>query len=119
MSPLSLRRQTPKEFVYAGRLDPRLGTLLWGLDTGTAVSTFRVSAATWVLLAAAIANVAPFWVGGAYAAGFLLPLAVALVVPLSESQTSRLLAALRRELWVAQGICAVALGILAGAALWG
>jgi hypothetical protein len=70
--PLSLRRQTPR---ILQRRHPMLVTAaLWGLDLGTAVSTFRVASATWgALLLVAGGWVTP-WAGLFYAIGFTAPL---------------------------------------------
>jgi hypothetical protein len=76
---VTMRRQTPKNLVY--RYGDRVGPLIWGLDTGLAVTTFRVSAATWAILGLTLLNLAPWWLGVAYAAGFCGPLAIAVVVP--------------------------------------
>lgn len=72
---LTLRRQTPK--ALSSRYGPRLGALLWGVDTGVAVTTIRMSAAAWVVLTLGVLGLAPWWVGLAYAVGFSVPLAVA------------------------------------------
>jgi hypothetical protein len=44
-----------------------------------AVTTFRVSAATWALLALGLLQVAPWWQGLAFAAGFCVPIIAAVV----------------------------------------
>jgi hypothetical protein len=46
------------------------------LDTGSVVSTYRVSAASWAALALVLAHQGPAWVGFVYAAAFVLPLIV-------------------------------------------
>lgn len=72
--PITLRRQTPKALVYSGRIDRGLGTFIWGLDTGSAFSTYRVSFGTFAVFGAGLLGFAPGWIGLAYAAGFLVPL---------------------------------------------
>jgi hypothetical protein len=69
-----VRRQTPKELV--GRFHPAVGGLLWGLDTGSMVSTFRAAAASWAALVLAFAGWAPPWCGLVYAAAFGAPLLI-------------------------------------------
>src|SRR5262245_55669558 len=59
--PLSWRRQTPRALMR--KYPPRLVALLWGLDTGVAVSTFRVSAATWGALVLAFLGFGTWWMG--------------------------------------------------------
>lgn len=72
-------RQTPRRAVY--QLGDRFGALVWGLDTGLVVTTFRISAATWAALGLALLNVAPAWIGVAYGVGFVGPLAVSVLRP--------------------------------------
>jgi hypothetical protein len=78
-------RQTPRRAVY--QLGDRLGALVWGLDTGLAVTTFRMSAATWAALGLALLNVAPAWAGVAYGLGFVVPLAVSVLRPRGRTET--------------------------------
>src|SRR5262245_7630236 len=76
--PVTLRRQTPKDILY--RLGPRSAALAWGLDTGLVFTTYRMSSISWALLALGLLGVAPWWLGAGYAAGFLIPLSLGLVV---------------------------------------
>jgi hypothetical protein len=78
-------RQTPRRAVY--QLGDRYGALVWGLDTGLVVTTFRISAATWAALGLALLNVAPAWTGLAYGLGFVLPLAVSVLRPAGRTET--------------------------------
>jgi cytochrome c biogenesis protein CcdA len=121
MCPVTLRRQTPKNLVM--RHGDTKGALIWGLDTGLSVTTFRVSAATWALLALGLLGVAPWWQGVAYAAGFCVPIAAAiLLVPRRSDRPdgttrephwiSRLLTRYR---WIAQ-TCALLTALAAGTA---
>lgn len=73
-SRLSCQRQTPAD--VSRRLGMRRAALAWGLDAGLGFTTYRVSAAYWVVVACAIAGLAPWWIGAAYALGFLAPLTV-------------------------------------------
>ncbi|HEY3685153.1 MAG TPA: hypothetical protein VGL93_19135 [Streptosporangiaceae bacterium] len=79
MFSIGLPRQTPKMITY--RRGAMLGAFVWGLDTGTAVSTFRVSATTWAALGLTVLGIAPPLTGVAYGIGFAVPLAVAVLVP--------------------------------------
>jgi hypothetical protein len=72
LRPLRLNRQTPRSL--AGLFPLPVVGLLWGLDTGTAVSTVRASAASWGALALTFAGWGPWWVGLAYGAAFSVPL---------------------------------------------
>jgi hypothetical protein len=78
MCRISFRRQTPKNLVF--RYGDTKGALIWGLDTGLAVTTFRVSAATWALLGLGLVNVVPWWQGAAYGLSFCLPIAAAILL---------------------------------------
>lgn len=75
-----LRRQTspglPRVF------GPRVGAMLWGLDTGSMVSTVRTTFGAHAVLIACIAGVAGGWAGVAYAVGFCVPLGAWLYAPL-------------------------------------
>lgn len=76
---IGLPRQTPRLLIYKG--STHAGALIWGLDTGLAFTTFRVSAATWAALALAATQSAPLLTGAAYGTGFALPLACAILLP--------------------------------------
>lgn len=65
-------RQTPRHLFF--RYGPAVGALLWGLDTGAVVTTFRVSSLSWAALSLAVLGLAPWWSGIAYGLGFILPL---------------------------------------------
>ncbi len=72
--PTLFHRQTP--LAWARRFPKPIAGVLWGLDTGTVVSTFRTSAASWGALALTFAGWGPWWAGIGYAAGFCVPLGV-------------------------------------------
>lgn len=105
LSPLGFSRQTPKNFLYNSRLRPTLGAFLWGLDTGTSISTFRVSGATWVLVGGAVLGFTPSWVGAAYAVGFLVPTVALIAAPMHEASTAGIGRLLRRSMWIGQVAC--------------
>jgi hypothetical protein len=69
-----LRRQTPRGLAH--RFPPQATLMLWGLDTGTVVSTYRVTGMSWSALLLAATGSVPWWSGLTYAAGFSLPLLV-------------------------------------------
>lgn len=100
----ALRRQTPD--VLLGRLTPGWAGLVWGLDTGSVVSTYRVSAASWGALALAWSGLMPAWVGAVYGCAFVLPVLVLSWVngfvtgassPLRRSRTLRRLAEMNQQ----------------------
>jgi small-conductance mechanosensitive channel len=47
--PPMLRRQTPQRVFYM--FGPVRGALIWGLDTGLMITTYRITATTWATLA--------------------------------------------------------------------
>jgi hypothetical protein len=74
------RRQTPKWFMH--QFGPGTSALLWGLDAGLVVTTFRVTSLSWGALTVTLLGLAPWWVGAAYALAFVIPeLVLDLVVP--------------------------------------
>lgn len=81
-------RQTPKS--YLDRYRTEVAAVLWGLDAGLVVTTFRITSLSWGALVLAILGLVPWWAGVAYALGFALPLVVAtLVVPRRTDPTGR------------------------------
>jgi hypothetical protein len=76
---LGLQRQTPKNLVF--RLGSWVGPLLWGLDTGLAVTTIRMAALTWAAVALTALSLGPWWSGIAYGLGFSVPLTIAVLGP--------------------------------------
>ncbi|MEU6035896.1 hypothetical protein ABZ801_10840 [Actinomadura sp. NPDC047616] len=116
-----LRRQTPQQYFF--RYGAARGALLWGLDTGLVVTTFRVTSLTWASLTVTLLGLVPWWAGIAYAAGFVLPSAVfVLVVPRSSDPENApepvwLMDRIRDwEPWVRRS-APVLLGLAAGALL--
>jgi hypothetical protein len=117
---IGFRRQTPKNLIY--RYGPHRGPLLWGLDTGLAVTTFRVSAATWALLALLVLQLVPWWIGVAFGMGFVASQLVVVVLPrwrhAAADGTPRephwITTHLMRRRWVGQVAALVALaGVIA------
>ena len=70
--PTLFDRQTPR--TLSGRFSIPVTGFLWGLDTGSVVSTIRASAASWAALALTFAGWGRWWTGFAYAAAFCIPL---------------------------------------------
>jgi hypothetical protein len=82
---IGLSRQTPE--LLKREDNPILVSLLWGVNTGSGLSTFRVTALVWVVMVAAVAGFAPWWIGSVYAAGFIIPLAA--IIRFGEYPTER------------------------------
>lgn len=70
--PISLSRQTPKNAIY--KYPPLLTAVIWGFDTGLAVTTFRVAASIWGAFLLVLLGMSGSLVGFAYGIGFVLPL---------------------------------------------
>lgn len=83
--PLGLRRQTPKALMR--RHSPATVAMIWGFDTGLAVTTFRVAAITWGALLMAALGLSPWWVGLGYGVGFVLPFVILLLTGTSNSRS--------------------------------
>jgi hypothetical protein len=95
------RRQTRKNFIY--RYGPRLGPFMWGLDTGLAVTTFRMATLTWAVIGMSLLDLAPWWLGVAYGLGFSIPLAWAVLIPRwREPEPVWIVRVLVRSRWAAQ-----------------
>jgi hypothetical protein len=73
---LCIRRQTPKQLWHEAGDNVWVIPVLWGLDTGTIWSTYRVSATSWILLLASLLQVAAPWAGTVYGLAFSIPLVV-------------------------------------------
>jgi hypothetical protein len=81
-----VRRQTRRQWLRVfGR---RAGALMWGLDTGSMVTTVRTSFGSHVVLILCAVGAADGWAGVAYAVGFCLPLVGLLFAPLWRSATA-------------------------------
>ncbi len=94
------QRQTPQQHFF--RRGPVAGALLWGLDTGLVVTTFRVTSMTWVAIAVSLLGLVPWWAGVFYAAGFVIPSIVMIaVVPYRPDRADRL-----EPIWVIDRVSA-------------
>lgn len=69
--PIGPRRQTPR--TLQRRHSPPVVAAAWGLDTGLAVTTFRVAAVTWGALLLAGLGLTVRWAGLAYGLGHAVP----------------------------------------------
>lgn len=74
---IGLLRQTPQK----GCQSVIATAALWGFDTGLAVTTVRVTAATWAALAQCALGLSSPWAGVAYGVSFALPIALLLWNP--------------------------------------
>lgn len=73
---IGLKRQARQ--WLSERLSPGLVGFVWGLDAGSGVSTYRVTAGTWALVLICLLGMGTPWIGSAYAFAFALPLLRAL-----------------------------------------
>jgi hypothetical protein len=108
--PLSWRRQTPQSLRF--RYGATATVMLWGFDTGLAVTTFRVAALTWAALLLAFLGLAPWQIGFAYALAFVIPVIVILNGQPAASRSSERLEALLRKRTVLQRISATTLATM-------
>jgi hypothetical protein len=72
--PVTLRRQTPKRLGRHGPL--AVAASVWGFDTGLAITTFRVAAATWGAILLTLLGLSGWQAGLAYGLAFTIPVAV-------------------------------------------
>lgn len=121
--PLTLRRQTPQKILYEH--GARRAAVAWGLDTGLLFTTYRMSSIGWALFALALIGVVPWWIGIAYAAGFLVPLVLGCSVSSiwsGDAGTVVLARALAPRAWIARTLCVAALTVasvvVGGALAW-
>jgi hypothetical protein len=75
--PLGRRRQTPKRF--ARNHSPTVTAVVWGLDTGLAVTTIRIAAVTWGAFIVVALGFAPWWAGLCYGTAFAIPMVTMLL----------------------------------------
>lgn len=83
--PLGWRRQTPKPLIR--RYAITTVAMIWGFDTGLAVTTFRVAAITWGALAMASLGLSSWWIGFGYGLGFVVPLLILILMQASGARS--------------------------------
>lgn len=110
---LGIKRQTAEGLPHRNRGPGWVVPLLWGLDTGLILTTFRVSFASYVMLVLAFLGLLPIWGGAVYGAAFAVPLAVA--IAWSRGPDVSLLggASFVRATRVVQGLAAGCMAMLA------
>ena len=72
--PVGLKRQTPR--ALRRRHSMLTVASIWGFDTGLAVTTFRVAAATWGAILLTVLGLAGWQTGIAYGVGFVIPVTI-------------------------------------------
>jgi hypothetical protein len=72
--PIGWRRQTPKSLMRRYSIPVVLAA--WGLDTGLAITTFRVAAVTWGAFLVAFLCLSEWWIGIGYGLGFVVPFTI-------------------------------------------
>ena len=83
----SWHRQTPKDLEE--RYGARAAALLWGLDAGLVVTTYRVTSLSWAALAVTALGLVPWWSGVVYAVGFTAPVAAMIFTVPTRSDPTR------------------------------
>lgn len=82
--PIGAKRQTSKPLMYSGRSDAVIG-LIWGLDAGAAVGTYRVTSGVWVVTLLIIFDAVVPWVMVFYGVAFAVGLVLVTVWPMQQS----------------------------------
>lgn len=83
---IGIARQTPKNLLV--RFGIRRGPFLWGLDTGLAVTTFRMVALTWAAFAGLLLGLSPWWAGVVFGSAFSWSLVGTILGPPRSDITS-------------------------------
>lgn len=91
--PLGVRRQTPRTLAF--HLHGAAVATWWGFDTGLVVTTFRVAALTWGALVLALLGFATWKSGIGYALGFVVPLTILLLLPMTTTRLAAFIGARR------------------------
>jgi hypothetical protein len=108
-----IKRQTAEALPHRTRGPDWVVPVLWGLDTGLILTTFRVSCASYVMLVLAFLGLLPMWGGAAYGAAFAIPLAVAIAWTRGPDVSSLGGASFVRGTKVVQGFAAAGMAALA------
>lgn len=109
LCPLTARRQTPK-MVY-DNYGSGPAALVWGLDTGLVVTTYRLSSISWALLLLSVLGIAPWWTGLGYALGFVTPLLIGCTLGRLTRDGTVLAVALLNRRPIAQVACLAVLAM--------
>ena len=72
--PMGWRRQTPRRLRHRHSL--RVVASIWGFDTGLAITTFRVAAATWGAILLTMLSLSGWQAGMAYGIAFTIPITI-------------------------------------------
>jgi hypothetical protein len=87
--PLGWRRQTPQRALH--RYGAAGAMLVWGADTGLAITTFRVNAMTWAALALVALGYSSWWSGVGYASAFITSLLLAMRTEVTVDRLTHML----------------------------
>lgn len=106
---LGMRRQARQTLAHRHRVETV--AVVWGFDTGLAVTTFRVGAVTWGALVLTLLGFTSWWSGVVYGVAFTLPLLVFLT---TEQSGERLVGLLQRRpvVQTASAVLLVTAGVL-------
>lgn len=72
--PLGVRRQTPKQWRQRFRIDT--SALLWGIDIGSGITTYRMTSAIWLGLLTLFLHLLPASMGLIYGVGLVVSVSV-------------------------------------------
>ena len=71
------RRQAAKWLQFTRLSEWKIG-VLWGMDAGSGISTYRITSGTWLfLIVAGVGGLIPTWIGIGYGVGFGLAVIIA------------------------------------------
>ncbi len=84
--PIGLSRQTPRGLRC--RYSRRFFVSIWGFDTGLAITTFRVAAATWGAILLTVLGLTGWQTGVAYGLAFTIPVTILMWTHRSGRMTS-------------------------------
>jgi hypothetical protein len=100
--PFGARRQTVQALMFGRRREAVVG-LVWGLDAGLGLRTYRSTSGLWAVSCLAILGIGPWWSVIGYGAGFAAALAVVIWTPTpGDDGEMRAAAAARRVERLAQ-----------------
>lgn len=101
--PLSARRQTAQSLMFGRHRETTVG-LVWGVDAGFGLATYRTTSGLWAVSSLAILGLSPAWTVMGYGAGFAAALTLVIWTPIpGDSGETRAAAASHRIERIAQG----------------
>jgi hypothetical protein len=112
--PFGARRQTAQSLMFGRQPEATVG-LVWGVDAGFGLATYRSTSGLWVVSCLAILGLSPWWTVIGYGAGFAATLTLVMWTPASgdDGETRAAAAASRIERLIKSGGAASRVAYLA------